>query len=174
MAPLKQWMETYLWVGYRYPEIHSLSPISLQPGGWSWAVTFLDMCPKSITASDGRCFIIHCNALGRGSDHLSTTYLPWFSCRHTSKSNWVYQCLRFSLAKDKVSKLPLPNFAVPISSCDCLPGWLSGKESACQCRSHRRLFPWVGKIPWTRRWQPTPVFLPGGSHGQRSLVGYST
>ena len=33
--------------------------------------------------------------------------------------------------------------------------------------------PWVGKIPWRRKWQPNPVFLPGESHGQRSLVGYS-
>ena len=33
---------------------------------------------------------------------------------------------------------------------------------------------WVGKIPWRRKWQPTPVFLPGESHGQRSLVGYSS
>ena len=33
--------------------------------------------------------------------------------------------------------------------------------------------PWVGKIPWRKEWQPTPVFLPGESHGQRSLVGYS-
>ena len=33
--------------------------------------------------------------------------------------------------------------------------------------------PWVRKIPWRRKWQPTPVFLPGKSHGQRSLVGYS-
>ena len=33
--------------------------------------------------------------------------------------------------------------------------------------------PWVGKIPWRRKWQPTPVPLPGKSHGQRSLVGYS-
>ena len=33
--------------------------------------------------------------------------------------------------------------------------------------------PWVGKIPWRRKWQPTPVFLPGGSHGQRSLADYS-
>ena len=32
---------------------------------------------------------------------------------------------------------------------------------------------WVGKIPWRRAWQPTPVLLPGESHGQRSLVGYS-
>ena len=33
--------------------------------------------------------------------------------------------------------------------------------------------PWVGKIPWRRKWQPTPVLLPGKSHGQRNLVGYS-
>ena len=33
--------------------------------------------------------------------------------------------------------------------------------------------PWIGKIPWGRKWQPTPVFLPGKSHGQRSLPGYS-
>ena len=37
----------------------------------------------------------------------------------------------------------------------------------------RRFDPWVGKIPWRRAWQPIPVFLPGESHGQRSLVGYS-
>ena len=35
------------------------------------------------------------------------------------------------------------------------------------------LDPWVGKIPWRKKWQPTPVFLPGESHGRRSLVGYS-
>jgi len=36
-----------------------------------------------------------------------------------------------------------------------------------------RFIPWVGKIPWTRKWQLTPVFLPGNSRGQRSLAGYS-
>ena len=36
-----------------------------------------------------------------------------------------------------------------------------------------RFSPWVGKIPWRREWHPTPVFLPGASHGQRSLEGYS-
>ena len=53
-----------------------------------------------------------------------------------------------------------------------LPWWLSGKESTCQFR-RCGFDPWVGKIPWRRKWQPTPVFLPGKSHGQRSLVGYS-
>ena len=53
------------------------------------------------------------------------------------------------------------------------PVCLSGKESACQCRRHG-FNPWVGKIPWRRKWQPTPVFLPGKTHGQRSLAGYSS
>ena len=52
------------------------------------------------------------------------------------------------------------------------PMWLSGKESACQCR-RCEFSPWVRKMPWRREWQPTPVFLPGESHEQRSLAGYS-
>ena len=56
-----------------------------------------------------------------------------------------------------------------------LPRWLSGEESAYQCRRHRRLRldPGVGKILWRRKWQLSPVFLPGKSCGKRSLVGYS-
>ena len=50
----------------------------------------------------------------------------------------------------------------------------SGKEPTCQCRRHERCeFPRVGRIPWRRALQLTPVFLPGESHGQRSLAGYS-
>ena len=49
------------------------------------------------------------------------------------------------------------------------------KESACNAGDAEDVGsnPWVGKIPWRRKWQPTPVFLPGISHGQRSLVGCS-
>ena len=56
-----------------------------------------------------------------------------------------------------------------------LPTWRGGKEPSCHCRRHKRhgFDSWVGKIPWRRKWQPTPVFLPGKSHRQRSLVGYS-
>jgi len=55
------------------------------------------------------------------------------------------------------------------------PGGASGKESACQCRrcKTRRLDPWVGKIPWRRKQQPTPGFLPGKFHGERNLAGYN-
>ena len=51
----------------------------------------------------------------------------------------------------------------------------SGKEPTCQFRRHERrgFHPSVGKIPWRKARQPTPVFLPGESHGQGSLVGYS-
>ena len=70
----------------------------------------------------------------------------------------------------------------------CLPPFLHAPEISCACTlgsqvvlvvknlltgAGRHAFrPWVGKVPWTRKWQPTPVFLPGESHGQRSLVGY--
>ena len=47
------------------------------------------------------------------------------------------------------------------------PGGSDGKESTCNAGDL------VGKIPWRREWQPTPVFLPGEFHGQRSLAGYS-
>ena len=48
--------------------------------------------------------------------------------------------------------------------------WVSNKVSAYQCRRHKRckFDLWVRKIPWSKKWQPTPVFLPGESHGQRS------
>ena len=51
----------------------------------------------------------------------------------------------------------------------------AGKESACNAGGlqKHRFNPWVRKAPWRKKWQPTPVFLPGKSHGQRSLVGYS-
>ena len=52
------------------------------------------------------------------------------------------------------------------------PKWFSCKESTCQCRRHE-FDPWVRKIPWSRKWLLTPVFLPKEFHGQRSLVGYS-
>ena len=59
--------------------------------------------------------------------------------------------------------------------CMIYPDVLSSRESTCQCRRHRRcrFKPSIGKIPWRRKWQPTPVFLPGKFHGQRSLVDYS-
>ena len=61
----------------------------------------------------------------------------------------------------------------PLSRASRLAG---GEEPTWQCRRHKRpgLDPWVGQTPWRRPWLPSPVFLPGDSHGQRSLAGYSS
>ena len=71
----------------------------------------------------------------------------------------------------KESHICLESFSLSKS----FPGGASDKESACQCRRRKRhgFNPWVRKIPWRRAWQPTSVFLPRESHGQRSLAGYS-
>ena len=57
----------------------------------------------------------------------------------------------------------------------CFPDDTSGKEPTCQCRKHKgcEFDTWVRKIPWRRARQLTPVFLPGESYEQGSLVGYS-
>ena len=54
-----------------------------------------------------------------------------------------------------------------------LPWWFSGKEPAYQCR-RSGLDPWAWKIPWRRKWQPTPVFLAGKPHGQMNLADYKS
>ena len=53
-----------------------------------------------------------------------------------------------------------------------LSRWYSSKKS-CQCRrpKRHRFDPWVRKMPWSRKWQPTPAFSPGKFHGKRSLMG---
>ena len=83
----------------------------------------------------------------------------------TRNYHFISFCLSFINCKVSLMK----------SSCKFvlgLPWWLNDEESACQCR-RPRFSPWVGKIPWRRQWQLNPVFLPGKSHGQRSLSGYS-
>ena len=77
------------------------------------------------------------------------------------------------------SRSVFPKTAVPVlesfSVVHCssrLPWWLRGRRICLQCR-RPGFNPWVGKIPWRRERLPTPVFWPGGFHGQRSLVGCS-
>ena len=81
----------------------------------------------------------------------NTNFVPWQEILMLLESNW--------LVGRKASYR--------------LPRWLSGKESTLQCRRHR-FDPWAGKMPWRRKWQPTPVFLPGKSHGQRRPMAYSS
>ena len=78
-------------------------------------------------------------------------------------------------SKSNHLSLPVLPGARVISHVSWVSKWRSGKESACHCRRLRRhgVYPWVGKIPWSRKWQPTPVCLPGKFHAQRGLAGYS-
>ena len=66
---------------------------------------------------------------------------------------------------------PLSRYYVITGTIARLPGKLSGKESACQCR-RRGFNPWVGKSPWRRKRQPTAVLLPAKPRREGSLVGY--
>ena len=57
-----------------------------------------------------------------------------------------------------------------ITSCSCILLLISGVSLVTwQCRRHK-FDPWAGRTPWRKKWQPTPVLLPGKSHGQRSLA----
>ena len=66
----------------------------------------------------------------------------------------------------------ISNLAIPSCFLE-LPLLISSEEPTCQCRRHG-FDPWVRKVLWRRKWQPTLIFLPGESHGQRSRAGYRT
>ena len=70
--------------------------------------------------------------------------------------------------------LAMPTLSL-LSVLNGLSRWLSGKEPICQSRRCKRcgFDPWVRMIPWSRKWQSIPEFLPGKSHGQGSLAGYN-
>ena len=74
-----------------------------------------------------------------------------------------------------IYKLYFIKYLLEVKAYYGLPRWPSGKESICQCRNYRKLRfnPEVRKISWSRKWKPTPVFLPGKFCGQRSLTGHS-
>ena len=66
---------------------------------------------------------------------------------------------------------PVFHMTCPFSQGHGLPWWLR-QYSICLQWGRPGFNPWVGKIPWRRKWHPAPVLLPGKSHGQKILVGY--
>ena len=91
-------------------------------------------------------------------------------------SNWTIAKSDYaSLLLKTLQWLPKEVNIYPLNHGSGFPGGTNGKEPTCQCRRLRRRWfdPWVGKILWRRTWQSIPVFLPGESHGQRSLEGHS-
>ena len=99
-----------------------------------------------------------------GSRHTSSIVEPWkhLLSERSQTPKTIYNRIPFIWHSDKGKTIEWRGF----------PWWLSGREPACQCR-RCRFDPCVWKIPWRKKWQPTPIFLPGEFHGQRNLVGYS-
>ena len=91
-------------------------------------------------------------------------YLPAFSHFSSTVKNLEFTMPVWSLA--------LPQYDLDNYCHLSVPG-AGSKESACNAEDTRLRFnPWVGKIPWRRKWLPNPVFLPREFHGQRSLAGH--
>ena len=100
------------------------------------------------------------------------------------ETQYLFKCHSVNVAFKTQTQI-LTSFSVVLvaKSCPTLlqtpwTGFQDGagsKELACQFRRHRRwgFDPWVEMICWRRKWQPIPLFLPGESHGQRSLAGCS-
>ena len=104
--------------------------------------------------------------------NLSLSHSHYCCCCHLNKNSHLSTFLGILQGYLSPEKSLLGRYYYSLFTYTRLPWWLSGKEFAGQCRRHG-FDPWVGKIPWRRRWQPTPVFLPVKSHGQGSLAGYS-
>ena len=95
---------------------------------------------------------------------LSVTTLDCIRISFDLFCSWV--CVNIILwSSDLIYPTVMAYMSFPVGS--------GGEESACNAGDTPRFDPWVWKITWRREWLPTPVFLPGESHGQRCLVGYS-
>ena len=151
--------------------------------------------PKSWVSSAASHLLLRCPLYKplRVSEWLSRSAPLWFSCSHVHLTSlfWMSSlCLALDLLWEHS---PFPQEPPMRERCQLVrrqrqqrgcamglkwgftwewdfPGNTSGEEPACQCRRCKRcrFDPRVGKIPWRRAWQPTPVFLSGESHGQRN------
>ena len=117
-----------------------------------------DTAKSSKTGLKADCVIIQIVGTEKESPHCiwktTISSLPKKICIYIIKSNHI------SWISFKKKKTYMYNWVWFLK-------WLSSTESSYG------FDPWVGKIPWRRKWQPTPVFLPGKSHGQRGLEGHS-
>ena len=99
---------------------------------------------------------------------LSFSFLVWYSLHSPFPVDQL-------LKKNQPAIQEFQEMLFQSLSREGFPGGASGKEPACKCKRCKTcgFDPWVRKIPWRRAGQPTPVFLSGEPHGQKSPVGYS-
>ena len=118
------------------------------------------------------CDPVDCSTPGLPVHHQLPEVTQTMSIESVMPSNQLILCRPLLLPPS--GSFPMSQLFTSDGQSTGVPGGTSGKELTCQCRRHKRhrFNPWVGKIPWRRAGQPTPEFLPGKSHGQRSLAGY--
>ena len=116
--------------------------------------------PGNLSNPGSNLCLLHCQADSLPLCHLKKCYWSW------SRIN-IHLCWKL----DRSSQY----LAISKRLDEGFPGGISDKEPSCQCKRHKRrgFNPWVRKTPWRRAWEPTPIFLPGKFHGQRSLACYS-
>ena len=155
------------WDSSRLP--HLLACLSYCPGSSvSQGLSGSPGCPPC--PAHGRClmtiyeYVNKCTVCGWENGPIPVC--QWWLWEITSQS--------YSLQKQRI-RLREPSggrFCRFLWKVKGFPWWLRGQRICLQC-GRSGFNPWVGKIPWRRAWWPTPVLLPGESHGRRSLVGYS-
>ena len=93
----------------------------------------------------------------------------------TEEPSWLQSMVLQSVRHDWATSLHFTALYQWLEIIGWFPRWQTDKEYDYQCRRCKRcgFDPWARKIPWSRKWQPTPVLLPGKSHRQRTLAGYS-
>ena len=97
----------------------------------------------------------------------SSFWTVWYVTWLVERITWTHSPIFFTV---KWSAWSVIYVGLPVGQ--GFPGWLRWQRIYLQCR-RPGFDPWVKKVPWRRDWLPTPLFLPGKSHGQRTLAGYS-
>ena len=170
----------------------SLWPYGLQPARlfcpWEFSGqeywSGLPCCPPEDLPTQGsNPGFPHCRQILYQLSHQgSPRILEWTAYPFSRVSSWprnrtrspVLQVdsLSAELPGEPCEMIPHCNFILHfLIVSEIFPGGSAVKNSPAM--QETQLYPWVKKIPWRRKWQPTPVFLSGKSHGQRSLAGYS-
>ena len=112
--------------------------------------------------------------MGHISHHVFTFHITLLGSEVLTKASWAgREKTWYSIALGAVNyKLALTNFiANHWTTAFAIPGGSDGKASACNPGDPGSI-PGLGRFPWRKKWKPTPVLLPGKSHGRWSLVGY--
>ena len=148
-----------------------------------WAGSYRSLCPAPHHCPDPTTDIqTHITLQKAFSAHLCVyttshthTHTPHHTCTYTKKHTYTYTTQTNTLpSAHKCTQNTPQTYIYPTTYIQGFPHSSVGKNLPSVQETWVRLFgSWVGKIPWKRKWQPTPVFLPGESHGQRSLAGYS-